>query len=109
MQERPLAWRRPARRRRHQGIPHAVGGTVGIIDASVILRALYPDESQSHAQALVGEHTAGQVCLAAPDLQWCGLTHAVVLAVRRGRITNEEGIAILGTIENLGIARAPVT
>ena len=80
-----------------------------IIDASVVLRAFFPDEDQSHAQALIRDHISGRVRLAAPDLLWYELTNAVVLAVRRGRITDEDGSAILSTVDGLGIEGAPVT
>ena len=36
-----------------------------IVDASVVLRAFFPDEDQ--AQALIREHVIGQVALAAPS------------------------------------------
>jgi len=80
-----------------------------IVDASVVLRAFFPDEEQAQAQALIRDHVSGRVRLAAPTLLLYELTNAVLQAKRRGRITAEEGKAILAAFEGLGIELEPVT
>jgi len=80
-----------------------------IVDASVILRAFFPDEKQAQAQALIRDHVSGYVRLTAPVLLLYEVTNAVLQAVHRGRITDEEGEAILGAFEGLGIEMEPVT
>ena len=57
-----------------------------IVDASVILRAFFPDEDQVKAQAVLRDHVAGRVQLKAPDLLPYELINAVWGAERRGRI-----------------------
>lgn len=80
-----------------------------IVDASVLLRAFFPDEQQAQAQALIRDHVTGRVRLVAPTLMLYEMTNAVVQAVRRGRITDEEGEDILTAFDGLGIGMEPVT
>lgn len=80
-----------------------------IVDASVILRAFFPDEDQPQAQALIREHVVGRVELAAPTLLLYEVTNAVVQARRRGHISDEQAEKILTSFEGLGIALKPVT
>ena len=80
-----------------------------IVDANVVLRAFFPDEEQARAQALIRDHVSGHVQLAAPTLLLYELTNAVLQAVRRGRITDQEGEAILAAFEGMGIGLEPVT
>lgn len=80
-----------------------------IVDASVVLCAFFPDEQQAQAQALIRDHVSGHVRLVAPTLLLYEVTNAVLQAVRRGRITDEQGEAILGAFEGLGIEMRPVT
>jgi predicted nucleic acid-binding protein len=80
-----------------------------IVDANVILRAFFPDEQQAEAQALIRDHVSGRVRLVAPTLLLYEVTNAVVQALRRERISSEEGEAILDAFEGLGIELAPVT
>ena len=80
-----------------------------IIDASVILCAFFPDEQQAQAQAVIRDHVTGRVRLAAPTLTMYEVTNAVVQAVRRERITEEEGKEILTAFDGLGIRMEPVT
>jgi predicted nucleic acid-binding protein len=80
-----------------------------IIDANVVLRAFFPDEAQAQAQALIRDHVIGHVQLAAPTLLFYEFTNAVLQAARRGRITNEEGEAILVAFDGLGIELDTVT
>ncbi len=74
-----------------------------IVDASVLLQAFFPDEQQMQAQALIRDHVSGRVRLAAPTLLMYEFTNAVVQAIRRGRISDEDGDAILTAFEGLGI------
>lgn len=80
-----------------------------IVDASVVLRAFFPDEEQAQAQALIRDHVSGRVRLAAPTLILYEVTNAVVQAARQGRITDEDGEAILVAFDGLGIEMEPVT
>ncbi len=80
-----------------------------IVDASVILRAFFPDEDQTQAQALIRDHVSGQLRLVAPTLLLYEVTNAVLQAVRRGRVAGEQGEAILTSFEGLGIKMEPVT
>jgi len=79
-----------------------------IIDASIVLRAYFPDEEQARAQALIRSHVSGHTPLAAPTLLVHEFTNAVLQAVRRGRITDQEGEEILVSFEDLGIEVVPV-
>ncbi len=80
-----------------------------IVDASVILRAFFPDEEQAQAQALIRDHVSGRVQLVAPTLLLYEVANAIVVAERRGRIDQEMGEEILDALEGLGIERIPVT
>jgi predicted nucleic acid-binding protein len=80
-----------------------------IVDANVILRAFFPDEEQVQAQALIRNHVAGRIRLAAPTLILYEVTNAVVQAMRRQRITDKDGEAILAAFEGLDIELEPVT
>ena len=75
-----------------------------IVDASVVLRAFFPDEHQPHAQALIRGHVSGQVQLCAPTILLYELTNAVWQAERRGRISDTDTEAILAAFDGLGIA-----
>lgn len=79
-----------------------------IIDASALLRAFFPDEQQAQAQALIRDHVSGQVQLLAPTLLLYEFTNAVVQAIRRGRISDDDGNAILTAFDGLGIEMEPV-
>ncbi len=80
-----------------------------IVDASVFLRAFFPDEEQERAQALIRDHVIGHLALEAPDLLLYEVTNAVVQAQRRGRVTDEQAEDILSSFEGLGIALKPVS
>jgi predicted nucleic acid-binding protein len=80
-----------------------------IVDASIILRAFFPDEQQTQAQALIRDHVIGRVHLVAPTLLLYEVTNAVVQAIRRKRITDEDGEAILAAFDGLGIKMEAVT
>jgi predicted nucleic acid-binding protein len=79
-----------------------------IVDASVILRAFFPDEEQARAQALIRNHVSGHERLLAPTLLHYELTNAVLQAIRRKRITEQQGEAILTSLQNLDIETKPV-
>ncbi len=80
-----------------------------IVDASVLLAAFFPDESQPQAQALLRDHVAGRIRLIAPDLLLYELTNSVWVAERRGRIRADQADEILSTLEGLDIALETVT
>ena len=80
-----------------------------IVDASVVLGAFFPDETQDRAQALIRDHVIGRVQLAAPTLLLYEVTNAVLQARRRGRINDEQADEILSSFEGLGIVLEPVT
>ncbi len=74
-----------------------------IIDASVLLRAFFPDEDQELAQALLHEHAAGRERLKAPVLLVYEVANAVWQAERRGRISSAQADEILQTVSALDI------
>lgn len=78
-----------------------------IVDASVVLRAFFPDESQEQAQAILREHLAGRIVLSAPALLPYELTNAVIQAERRGRIGAGMADEILHAMADLGIQIVP--
>jgi len=79
-----------------------------IVDASVILQAFFPDETQAEAQSLIREHVSGHVRLVAPTLLLYEVTNVVVQAVRRERVNAKEGETILVAFEGLGIEMEPM-
>lgn len=79
-----------------------------IVDASVILRAFFPDEAQAQAQAVVREHVAGRIQLKAPELLPFELANAVWQAERRGRISASQANEILQAMEGLQIEILPL-
>jgi predicted nucleic acid-binding protein len=74
-----------------------------IVDASVILSAFFPDESQAQAQAIVRDHVAGRIELRAPDLLTYELANVVWQAERRGRISTDQANEITQAMEGLKI------
>jgi len=80
-----------------------------IVDASVILRAFFPDEEQAQAQALIRDHVTGHVHLVAPTLLLYEVTNAAVQAARRERISSEQAAEILSSFQGLRIALEPVS
>lgn len=79
-----------------------------IVDASVILGALFPDEAQKQAQAVIRDHVLAQISLSAPTLFSYEISNAVWQGVRRQRISRLEAEEILGTVDNLAIAQKSV-
>ncbi len=74
-----------------------------IVDASVLLAAFFPDETQPQAQLLLQQHAAGQVRLKAPDLLLYEASNAVWQAERRKRISEAQADEILQTASALQI------
>ena len=75
-----------------------------IIDASALLPAFFPDESnQAKVQALIQAHVLRSLRLAAPMLLTYEVTNAVLQGVRRGRISLSTGEEILSVFGNLGL------
>ena len=80
-----------------------------IVDVNVLLAAFFPDEQQLQAQALIRDHVSGRVQLVAPTLLVYEFTNAVVQAMRRGRISDDDGNGILTAFDGLGIVMEPVS
>ncbi len=79
-----------------------------IIDASALLPAYFPDEVQRPSQRLLRDYVLGELELAAPTLLVYEMTNAVVQAIRRGRIREEQGMEALDAFDGLGIPLFPV-
>jgi predicted nucleic acid-binding protein len=79
-----------------------------IVDASVILSAFFPDESQAQAQAVVRDHITGRIELRASDLLPYELANAVWQAERRGRISTEQANEIIQSMAGLKIEILPL-
>ena len=79
-----------------------------IADASVLLCAVFPDESQAQAQALLRDHAAGYERLKAPTLVVYEVTNAVWQAERRGRISRTQADQILQAAAGLEIELLPL-
>lgn len=80
-----------------------------IIDASVILSALFPDEQQQQSQAIIRDHAAEQISLVAPTLLQYELTNAVWQGVRRQRITMQQAQETMTIVDELRIPLEPVS
>lgn len=78
-----------------------------IVDASLILRAFFPDEDQAQAQAVVRDHIAGRILLKAPNLLPYELANAVWQAERRGRTSAEQANQIIHAMKKLQIEILP--
>jgi predicted nucleic acid-binding protein len=79
-----------------------------IIDASVLLSAFFPDESQAQAQAILHAHATGRERLKAPMLVVYEVSNAVWQAERRGRITSAQADEILQTVAALDLELLPL-
>jgi predicted nucleic acid-binding protein len=79
-----------------------------IIDASVLLSAFFPDESQAQAQAILRTYAASQERLKAPVLVVYEVSNAVWQAERRGRITSAQTDEIMQTVAELDIELLPL-
>jgi predicted nucleic acid-binding protein len=74
-----------------------------IVDASTLICAFFPDESQAQAQKLVREHIAGRLRLKAPTLLPYELGNAIWQAERRGRVNRSQADEILDAFAGLDI------
>ena len=74
-----------------------------IVDASVLLHAFLPDETQSNALAVIRDHVLGRLHLKAPALLPYELSNAVWQAERRGRITRSQADRIIQSFSRLDI------
>lgn len=72
-----------------------------IVDASVLLSAIFPDEAQPQAQALLRRHVAGQERLRAPHLLLYEVNHALWRAERRGRVSPAQVDQMLEALKRL--------
>ena len=79
-----------------------------ILDASVLLSAFFPDETQVQAQAVLKEHEAGREHLKAPTLLTYEVTNAILKAERRGRISSEQANEILKATAGIDIELFPL-
>jgi len=79
-----------------------------ILDASVLLSAFFPDESQAQAQAVLREHEAGRQPLKAPALLTYEVNNVIWQAERRGRITGVQADAILAACAGLDVELIPM-
>lgn len=80
-----------------------------IIDASVLLSALFPDEAQQQAQCVIRDYTADRFTLFAPSLLTYEVTNAIWQGVRRQRIALTQAEEMLQTFDALGINLEPVS
>lgn len=74
-----------------------------IIDASALLPAYFPDEDQAPSQRLVRNYVLGDLELVAPTLLVYEMTNAIMQAIRRGRIRENQGMEALDSFDGLGI------
>ncbi len=75
-----------------------------VIDASVVLKAFFPDEEgRAQAQAIIRTYVQGGVELIAPTLLPYEVTNAMLQAVRRGRIGLNKARELLSVFLELGI------
>ena len=58
---------------------------------------------------MIRDHVSGRVRLVAPTLLVYEFTNAVVQAIRRGRISDDDGNGILAAFDGLGIVMEPVS
>ena len=70
-----------------------------VVDSSILLSALLPDEDGPELTALLATH--GE--LLAPGLLWVEVRNIVLAAERRGRLSGTEADSIVAAIDDLGI------
>lgn len=71
-----------------------------VVDSSVLLSALLPDEEGPDLKKLFTEHDE----IIAPSLLWVELRNIVLSAERRQRLDRTMADALLDTLDDLGIA-----
>ena len=75
-----------------------------VVDASVGLKAYFPDEDgHRQAQAVIRDYVMERIELLVPPLFQSEVTNGVLVAVRMGRISEKLAYEILNQIENLTI------
>src|SRR3990172_3338876 len=79
-----------------------------IVDANILLRAFFPDEAQAKVQMVVRDHVAGRVQLKAPGILIYEVSNAVWQAERRGRISTDQTLQVIASIEGLQIEILPL-
>ena len=75
-----------------------------VVDASVALKAYFPDEEgHQQAQAVIHDYVMDHTELLVPPLFQSEIANGVLVAVRMGRISEELAYEILSQIEDLNI------
>lgn len=74
-----------------------------VIDGSAALGLLLPDENKTPASRKLIEILASGVAVHVPAHWWAELTNGVVMAERRKRLTQAEGMELLSLIPSLGV------
>jgi len=75
-----------------------------VLDASAILKAFFPDEEgQAASQALLGDWVKDRVEIIAPSLLFLEVTNAVLVALRRERISKKRAYEIIHAVNGLSI------
>lgn len=88
----------------HQVDAVTSGGRRLCVDASVGVKWLLSDEGDRPAAlSLLDRYAAGEVELVAPDLFFWEVSNAVLIAVRRHRITREQAFEALHLLASLHI------
>jgi predicted nucleic acid-binding protein len=79
------------------------------VDASVGAKWLFRDEEDRPAVvSLLDRYAAGEVDLVVPDLFFCEVSNAVLVAVRRKRISGEAALEALRELKDLHLAPVSV-
>lgn len=78
-----------------------------VIDASVVLAWLLPDEKSATAERLIGRTTQERVC--APALLMLEVGNALLQAERRSRIAAADRNELIGAFTALPIALEPIS
>lgn len=80
-----------------------------VIDASGVLRGFFPDaEGCAAARSLIRAYAQGEILLFAPTLLPYEVTNAVLQAIRRGRLSLDDGQEVLRVFQELGIPTVEV-
>ncbi len=75
-----------------------------VIDASALLKAFFPDEEgQLEIQTLLGDWVEDRVEILAPALLHLEVTNAVLVALRRGRISHVRAQEIIHAVDELSL------
>lgn len=75
-----------------------------VLDASALLMAFFPDEEgQEASQRLIGDWVNSRVEIVAPSLLFLEVTNAVLVALRRKRVSQSKAYDILRAVSELSI------